>query len=445
MASNSASTRSLQSIVDRVQNFAELSPVLNVAQSASEPALTIATDVMNAICGTSFPHKWNEIILPQFYTNSWQQDYVLLTSAGASVTNLSWLQRGIVIDINNTSMPKPFRYVECGRQLPQSTGSLWNSATNSPLFLVNYFPNNSLYYGTWGAGQNGNGTFGNNPGPGSVYTNPVGATVTAATWSSGSGGRATFTLTYLPNGLQAGSSLVVNGVFPIAYNGSWTVVSTSDVTPTAPTVTVTMTSNPGTYLAGGIIGNPANLNQPNNPITQIQDANGNLLVLTTYGTEGTAAPTLAANSTPGTTVSGTGATTVWTVADPYGQGIRITPVPCQTGVVWQFNLVAQAIPVQFTSLGQFLTPLPDMFEPNFRAGFIAQCYRYSPEAKIRAKFKDEWALWLASLTELRAKQDRELEENMFTVSRGVMSGNTGRSGGWGGAWPFNGPPPGQSF
>lgn len=444
--SNSASTISLQVICDRLQNFADLEPILNVPQSSSEPMLTIAGDVMNAICAVSFPHKWNEITLPVFYTNSYQQDYALINPNSSSVINLSWLERGIVIDINSTSIPKPFRAVETGRQLPQATSTLWNSATNSPLFLVNYFPNNSLYYGTWGAGNNGNASFGNNPGPGSVYTNPVGASVTTATWSSGSGGQATFTLTYLPNGTTAGTGLVVNGVFPIAYNGTWTVVSTSDATKTAPTVTVTMTSNPGTYQAGGIIGNAANLNQPSNPITQIEDANGNLLVLTTYGTEGTAAPLAAANAAAGTTASGTGATTVWTVADPYGQGIRILPVPSQTGVVWQFNLVGQAIPVKFTSLSQLLTPLPDMFEPNFRAGCVAQAYRYSAETKIRAKFKDEWALWLASLNELRSKQDREQEENMFIPERGVMGRRAGSAASWpGGAWPFNGPWPGSGF
>ena len=207
-----------------------------------------------------------------------------------------------------------------------------------------------------------------------------------------------------------------------------------------------------------------NGSQPANPINQIQDANGNLLVLTTYGTEGTSAPLLPANSSPGLTVSGAGpsftftgvtavdagvsgtysgtiaggasnawaglkvivtgfdnvvnngtflclaststelilantaaavdihagsatstASTVWTVVDPYGQGFRVVPVPTQTGLVWQFYLTGQKRPIRFTSLNQTLAPLPDEYEPNFRQMFVAQCYRYSPEAKTRAK------------------------------------------------------------
>src|SRR6202022_3585311 len=88
--------------------------------------------------------------------------------------------------------------------------------------------------------------------------------------------------------------------------------------------------------AGSIYTNPLGAkSQPANPIAQIIDANGNYLVLTGYGTEGTTAPVAPANSAPGTLATpGTGATTAWTVIDPYGQGIRITPVPSQTGTVW---------------------------------------------------------------------------------------------------------------
>jgi hypothetical protein len=351
------STVTLQNIVDIAQTFPDLEPVLHVGGYSLGPALSAANDTMNAICGVAFPHKWAEILLPLFYTNSYQQDYAVVYPNGQSVTTLSWLERGTVFDINNAAIPKPFRQVEVGRQLPQVSGTFWNSATNSPLFLVNFFPNYILYYGTWGAANSGTSTTGNNPIAGSAYTSPLGQ----------------------------------------------------------------------------------NISMPPNPITQIQDANGNLLLLTGYGNEGSAAPLAAPNATAGTTVSGTGATTVWTVVDPNGVGFRIMPVPSQTGVVWQFNLVGQAKPVRFTSLNQTLAPLPDEFEPNFRSGFIAQCYRYSPEAKIREKFKTEWALWLASLNELRAKEDRELEENMFTPERGIMGSRQGRSKWIGGAWPFQYP------
>lgn len=439
----SYSTVTLQDIVDIAQTYGQLQPILN-GNNPSQPALTIANDVMNAILATAFPWKWNELILPVFYTNSYQQDYSVVNSAGqtgslvlsavqdslngtaiytgtflgglnnayaglpfivagfttsanngtftclasnstqillknfaavaemhagtaisgaSSVNNLAWLERGIVVDINNTAIPKPFRTIEVGRQLGEATGTLFNSATGEPLFLVNWFPNYMLYYGVWGqpnvggASQNtGFGMLGNNPEAGSVYTSPLG---------------------------------------PIS--------------------------------------------QPANPITQIQDANGNFLLLTTYGTEGITAPLAPAGATPGLTVSGSGATTVWTVLDPQGYGFRIMPVPSQTGNVWQFNIVGQQKPVRFADLSQTIAPLTDEMEPHFRQGFIAQLYRYSPEDKIAAKFPREWQLWLASLDKMRQKDDRELEENRFVPARGVMGGRSGRNTFKGPAWPFNYP------
>lgn len=434
---NTQSTVKLQTIVNNAKTFADLEPVVNVAGSSVQRVLDIANDVMNAICSVPFPWKWNEIVLPQFLTNSYQQDYAGIYPNGTSLTNLSWLERGIIIDINNAAQPKPYRLVECGRQLTQATGTFWNSATSNPLFLVNYFPNNMLYYGTWGDVQTGNASLGNNPVAGSVYANQLGD----------------------------------------------------------------------------------NISQPSNPIMQIQDANGNYLVLTTYGTEGTSAPLAEANAVPGTQISGAGpdftftgvtavtsgvsgvysgtisggasnawaglnvivtgfdqpsnngtflclsstatelvlananavldahsgsatstASTVWTVVDPYGQGFRVLPVPTQTGTVWQFNLVGQALPIRFTSLQQTLFPLPNQYEPNFRQLFVAQCYRYSPEAKTRQKFHDEWALAMKALEECRVKSDRELEENVFTPDRGIMGGQQGRTGNWyGPQWPWQYP------
>jgi hypothetical protein len=177
---------------------------------------------------------------------------------------------------------------------------------------------------------------------------------------------------------------------------------------------------------------------PANPVTQIKDANGNLLVLTQYGTEGTAAPLAAPSAAPGTTAVGAGATTVWTVADPQGYGFRISPPPNTTGAEWQISLVGQMKPVRFSGLGVTLYPLPDEYESHFRMGVIAQLYRYSPLKEIRAKFEDSWKMWLVSLNDMRARQDRELEENMFTLDRGIFNKGRRNSSQWAGsAYPFN--------
>lgn len=353
---NTNSTIKLQQEVNDAKAFPDLNPVLNVAGSSAQPALRAANDVMNAIAAVPFDLKFFEVELPVFYTNSYQQDYALINPDGSSVLNLSWLVRGVAIDINNNSNPKPSMPVEVGRQLPEVTGNFYTLAFGTDLILANFFPNNLLYYGTWGAVNVGGGDLGNNPMAGSTYTNPLGAQ-----------------------------------------------------------------------------------SQPANPIAQIQDANGNFLILTTYGSEGTTAPVAPANSVAGTTCQGLGATTVWTVLDPFGQGIRILPVPSQTGVAWQINLTGQLKPMRFTSLGQTLYPLPDEYEPHFFQGFVAQLYRYSPEAKIRQKFEQEWQLWLRSLESLRVKSDREQEENMFVPDRGITSYNRRMTTFAGPFWPFNYP------
>jgi hypothetical protein len=387
------------------------------------------------MCAVQFPWKWNEFNLPQFYTNSLQQDYAVVNPNGTSVTNLAWLERGIVIDINNTAQPKPFRDVETGRELPQSTGTVFNGGmANSPMFLVNWLTNNLLSYGVWGLDNTGNATLGNNPTAGSVYTDPLGASVMAAAWSSNSGGQITFSLNYVPSTIIAGATLVVSQAFPVTFNNSYTVVTVA-----GNNVIVTSTSNPGVYEAGGIIGNTTSNSMPNNPVTQIQDVNGNLLLLTGYGVEGTTPPLAPVNAAPGTLVSGTGATTVWTVIDPFGQGFRILPVPVQTGLLWQFNLVGQMKPTRFTNLQQTLAPLWDQYEPHFQMGLIAQLYRFSPLKTVYSKFEPAWQHWLRSLQEMRSKEDREMEENIFVPDRGIMGGTAGRNRFVGPYWPFNYP------
>lgn len=437
------STIPLQELVDVANTYGDIEPILNAGGATQRVAISAANTVFNDICAVAFPHKWNEFNIPPIYSNSLQQDYAVVNPAGQSGTitltavtlvsasqgyttyagtmpdgafggyvgvpfviagfvtnpgnngtfmcvassstamvlqnaggvlethaatavsaagpllNMSWLERGIGFDINNSSEPKPFVRIECGRQLPQATASYTGGAgLGDPGFRANWFPNRVLYYGTWGQTNVGGGTLGNNPIAGSVYLSPLG-----------------------------------------------------------------------------------NNSQPQNPVTQIIDANGNFLLLTTYGTEGSTAPLAARNATPGTTVSGSGASTVWTVLDPNGWGFRFQPVPSQSGTEWQFNLTAQMKPVRFVSLSQTLAPLPDEFEPHFREGFIAQLYKRSPEKAVYAKFKDMYAVWKESLNSLRAKEDRELEENKFIPSRTVFGAARSRNNFQGGAWPYNYPRP----
>jgi len=200
------------------------------------------------------------------------------------------------------------------------------------------------------------------------------------------------------------------------YYGTWGATNSGNAT---------RGNNP---VAGSVYVNPlaSGKQMPFNPITQIQDANGNLLVLTTYGTEGSTAPLAAANATPGTTASGSGASTVWTVVDPTAQGFRIWPTPSQSGVVWQFNIRAQAKPpALLTSLSTLLTPIPDEYIHIFRQGCLALAYRYSPEEKVRQRFNREMELWEKTLLEGRMQGDRENENHSFVPTGGVVAGVSG--------------------
>lgn len=331
----SNSTISLQECVDHARAFPDLTPVLKAGGYADQPARDIGDEVMTSLLGGGFvdgkkvgpfPWKWNRIVPPTFVTNSWQQDY-----ASLGFNTLAWLQDGVLIDINNTAPRQPYFGLEIVRELGQ-TSAQWGRPTQ-----LCWLRNKDLQYGVWGGGVT-QGVGAQNPGAGSVYTNPLGAA-----------------------------------------------------------------------------------SAPANPVTQIVDANGNLLVLAGYGVEGSTAPVAPASSLPGVTATpGAGATTVWKVVDPYGQGFRVSPAPPQTGVTYQVNLVGQARPVRFATLAQLIDPVPDDFGVYFKRGFVVECYRRSPEVKVRGKFQDEFKLWMLALQEALGKSDKEREAFGFYPDRGIM-------------------------
>jgi hypothetical protein len=369
---SSQSQKTLQDLYDDLVAHGDLDPGWDVSGYSVRPIINIANKTFEQLCGGEgmFPWKWNEILLPLFVYNSWQQDYALIGQPGSapnngdpSVTNLAWLQQGVAVDINNPSMPKPWTPCQVGRsQMPSTSSMLSNSIFRPPLCSINWLPNNMLYYGTWGAAQTGNSTWGNNPQPNQTILNPLG-------------------------------------------NGS---------------------------------------SMPANPILQIQDSNGNFLVLTQYGTtDPVNPPAQVPNAAPGSqAVDGT---CMWTVVDPYGQGVRISPTPSQTGTVWQINLLGQAKPAQFTQStslqNQTLFPLTDDFYERFLDGAIAECYRYNPNPKIKSNYNKAKSEWIESLVALRRQSDREKELYTIKPCRTIIgAGGAGPNPGTlGPFWPFGGP------
>lgn len=167
---------------------------------------------------------------------------------------------------------------------------------------------------------------------------------------------------------------------------------------------------------------------PPNPITCVSDAFGNFWVVTTYGTCGSTNPFITnlnpvfpSNQQPNiVATTATDGSVVWTAVNPKGQGIRISPQPSQTGPMWMILPVAQARIPQFTSMSQYLDPIPDDYYAYFKQGFFAQCFRRSPDPKVRARFKEEYAIWFQNLTNAVRQGSREEDDFGFYPGTQVM-------------------------
>jgi hypothetical protein len=159
---------------------------------------------------------------------------------------------------------------------------------------------------------------------------------------------------------------------------------------------------------------------PTNPPTNILDVNGNILVLTTYGTTGVTAPQAAANAAEGTAVND--GSCVWKVADPNSIGFRLLPLPPQQGVVYQVNVIAQMqAPAAFTSMGQQINPVPDDYAVWFREGYKAFCYQMSPNPQMQMAFERKRDQWLAAVGAALKQGDREDTNAGFIPDRSVVS------------------------
>jgi hypothetical protein len=336
----------IQDVVDEVAVIGDLTPVLKETGGyASQPALTIANTVMSELLSERFPWKWNRVKIPPFTLTPIQQDY-----ASLNIHEIGWLENGIRIDINNTQVPPPSWRVTAVRDLEVD-----NSIGGFP-GEVCWFYNHLMEYGAW-------------PGPGMVYTNPIGQ-------------------------------------------------------------------------------NAVN----NNPPTNIYDAYENILVLTKYGTTGLIPPVPPPWTPPpndpdaeepdnypvGVVI--VDGTCEWTVADPMAQGFRFTPRPPYGGNVWLMRIFAQRrTPPRFTSLSEYIDPIPDDYSKWFTDGFIAYSHRYSSNPAVAGRFELKRQQWADAAFAAARQGDREDESKGFFPDQGVMSPNYIQDQGpypyrWGWGW-----------
>jgi hypothetical protein len=131
----------LQGIVNFLRTYPELVPILGTTGYSTEPALTLANDVMQRIFAQGMDWKWNRALIPSFLTVALQQDYL------TQVSDVGWLESVTRVDINNNTnngnlAMKPEFTTEAVRDLnPQSL-------QGSP-FDFNVIPNKLAILGTW--------------------------------------------------------------------------------------------------------------------------------------------------------------------------------------------------------------------------------------------------------------------------------------------------------
>lgn len=407
------SSYTIQNLVDIARTRGDIAPALPTGGSYETVALSATNDTMTAMLagsakGSPFNFKFNRILIPPFFVNSYQQDYA------SSVVNLGWLESCNAYNTSSTQYPKPERYLEVRRDVMLVSYQTGRGAK------IAWMQNDTLTYGTWGQTQVASLTGLANPGPGILYTNPLGMASMPAnpvTQVEDVAGNFWLLTTY-------GTCGTFNPFAPVS----------SAVSILSGTVTVTAPNGlqPGAVVIGSGFATLTGLNDL--PLTVLTANATSFTAATTLGngsdTVGTFAispvyPTFPKPSIVATTV--TDGSVVWTAINPKGQGFRINPMPTQTGPVWEVTPIGQARIAQFTRMQQFLEPIPDDYFTYFKDGFLAQCYRYHPDPKIRQKFESEYNIWMTALNRAVSQGSREEDDFGFVPGSNVM--DTG--------WAFN--------
>lgn len=144
-----------------------------------------------------------------------------------------------------------------------------------------------------------------------------------------------------------------------------------------------------------------------NPLMSMLDKNGNILIVTTFGTTGSVAPFLPASSADGLTVND--GSVVWTCCGPTNQGFRVNPLPGSAGPVYQVIPYYQNKLVALTTLGSFINPIPDDSSQYFQTGMEAYCLKASPNPGDKQRGEERERQWLKALEDIRKQGDREAD------------------------------------
>lgn len=184
----------------------------------------------------------------------------------------------------------------------------------------------------------------------------------------------------------------------------------------------------GVWPGAGVVYQPLLGNGPTaqNPIMNFLDANGNILILTTFGTTGLTAPAAAVGAKEGVTV--TDDSVVWTVVSPSSQGFRLDNLPGATAPVWQIIPVFQYDPPLFVNMQQTLDPIPDSYSLFFREGLESECLKASPNPADKERGREAYGIWQKGLMEALKQGDRETNIYGLQPASGVVDTRWARGG-----------------
>lgn len=145
-----SSTYTLQQIITEVRAYPECLPILGASGFTTQPALSIANDVLQRMIAQGLNWRWNRGYinvnsqgLGGILTVALQQDYI------TNYTDVGWLEQAWRIDINNNTnngnrAPKPIFAMESVRDLTQTS---WQA---NP-YQISYIPNSLAFFGQWEA------------------------------------------------------------------------------------------------------------------------------------------------------------------------------------------------------------------------------------------------------------------------------------------------------
>ena len=155
-----------------------------------------------------------------------------------------------------------------------------------------------------------------------------------------------------------------------------------------------------------------------NPLLNMVDKNGNILIVTGFGVTGATAPFLAADAPEGDTI--VDGTVTWTCVSPNSQGFRLDRLPSAAGPTLAIHPYYQLDPPRFANAQQPINPIPNSFSRFFYRGLQAALLENSPNPGDAKRGQDAKVAWLNSMLAAKKQGDREVNAYALLPANSVV-------------------------